>query len=67
MEWRVYSRHLHRAWDRRRADLSDLAGIDTVLAEIDGLTRDLEQRTAAIARRRNTDIHRCAAWGVMYG
>ena len=37
-----------RAWAKRRGDLSDLAGIDDVLAEIDARAKELERRTAAV-------------------
>ena len=37
-----------RAWARRRADLQDIAGVDQVLAEIDGRAKELERRTAAV-------------------
>lgn len=36
------------AWDKRRGDLNDLAGIDEVLAEIDARAKELERRTAAV-------------------
>ena len=46
---RMYSRDdAQRAWARRRADLQDIAGLDQVLAEIDGRARELERRTAAV-------------------
>jgi hypothetical protein len=45
----VYTRDdARRAWARRRDDLSDLAGIDDVLADIDARAGELEQHAAAI-------------------
>lgn len=45
----VYSKaDSQRAWARRRADLDDLAGLDTVLDAIDARAKELVQRTAAI-------------------
>ena len=45
----VYTREdAQRAWARRRNDLSDLAGIDDVLAEIDARAKELQRRTAAV-------------------
>ena len=45
----VYTRDdARRAWAKRRGDLSDLAGIDDVLAEIDVRAKELERRTAAV-------------------
>ena len=45
----TYSRvDAQRAWARRRADLNDLAWIDTVLDEIDARAKELQQRTAAV-------------------
>jgi hypothetical protein len=49
MKRATYSRvDAQRAWARRRADLQDIAGVDQVLAEIDGRARELERRTAAV-------------------
>ena len=49
LERPVYSRADHRrAWARRRADLTDLAGLDDLLKEVDAKAKDLEMRTAAI-------------------
>ena len=36
------------AWERRRADLAELAGVDRLLDELDAQARELQQRTAAI-------------------
>ncbi len=45
----VYSRgDAQRAWERRRADLNDIAGIDDVLNQIDARAKELQQRTVAI-------------------
>ncbi|MEP6563366.1 MAG: hypothetical protein ABJD68_20085 [Nakamurella sp.] len=46
---RAYTRDdAQRAWARRRADLQDIVGVDSMLAEIDARTKELEQRTAAV-------------------
>lgn len=37
-----------RAWDRRRADLRDIAGVDDILSHVDARAKELQQRTAAI-------------------
>lgn len=51
---RVYGRDdAQRAWDRRRADLQNIAGIDDVLAG-DVRAKELEQRTAAVLSAENT-------------
>jgi len=51
----TYSRvDAQRAWARRRADLNDLAWIDTVLDEIDARAKELQQRTAAVLAAENT-------------
>jgi hypothetical protein len=45
----VYSRRDRElAWQRRRADLDDLSGIDDVLNRVDARAHDLARRTAAI-------------------
>ena len=45
----VYSRDdAQRAWNRRRADLHDIAGVDDILNKIDARAKELQQRTAAI-------------------
>ena len=45
----VYTRaDAQRAWDRRRADLRDIAGVDDLLNGVDARARELQQRTAAI-------------------
>ncbi len=45
----VYSRDdAQRAWERRRADLKDIAGVSDVLDEVDARAKELHQRTAAI-------------------
>ena len=45
----VYGREQQqRAWERRRADLLDIAGVDDILNEVVGRARELQQRTAAI-------------------
>ena len=49
LERPVYSRADHqRAWARRRADHTDLAGLDDLLKEVDAKAKDLDTRTAAI-------------------
>ena len=45
-----------RAWARRRAHLEDIAGIDTVLDEIDARAEELERRTATVLAQ-NTNEH----------
>ncbi len=37
-----------RAWDRRRADLADIAGVERLLAEVDARARVLQERTGAV-------------------
>ena len=45
----VYSKADHqRAWARRRADLTDVAGVEDLLKEVDARAKDLEMRTATI-------------------
>lgn len=39
---------VQRAWPRRRADLPDIAGIDSVLTEIGARAEELDRRTAAV-------------------
>ncbi len=52
----TYSRDdAQRAWARRRTDLDDLVGIDTVLADLDARAKELQQRTAAVLAK-NTHV-----------
>ena len=36
-----------RAWDRRRADLADIAGVNDILDQLDARAKELQQRTSA--------------------
>ena len=45
----VYSRgDAQRAWERRRTDLKDIAGVEAILNDVDARAKELHQRTAAI-------------------
>jgi len=58
MNRRVYSREdSQRAWAKRRADLTDLAGLDAVLDAVDTRAKELAQRTTAILLEQS-DLHR---------
>ena len=58
MNRRVYSREdSQRAWAKRRADLTDLAGLDAGLDAVDTRAKELSQRTTAILVQQS-DLHR---------
>ena len=45
----VYAREdAQRAWERRRADLADIADLDDILNQVDARAKELQERTTAI-------------------